>query len=443
MKRIILTITGTLAVCVAGAQEKWTLQQCIERAEANNIELQQTAISVASAEIDLNTTRNSRLPNLSAGVSDRISWGLEADYQTNLKEVSTRSSTSADLSTSVPIFAGFRINNQIKQDRLNLEAAMEGLDAARENLALQVTQYFLDVLLKKEVLYVYEEQLVLSQKQLAQTEEMVTTGKVAESQLFDMRSQVAANEVSKINAQNDLSLSLLNLSQVLNLEAPMRDVVEPDIDNIMAQNHASLLSPDEVYTTALDVKPVVRQAEYQLGAGEYQVKIAKSAYYPNISLGGSVGDGYVYKFGETGQESFATQFRNGYSVGVGLNLSIPIFNRMQTRNNVRKARLSVNDYQLRLDNVKLALYKQIQQAYQGAVSAEARFVASEKAVQAATEAFRAMQLRYEYGKATPYEYNEVQTKLISSTSQQLQAKYDYVFSTKILDFYRGVPIEIE
>lgn len=446
-------MVAALAVSAAAAQEKWTLRQCIDHAVENNIDVRQTALSVESAEIDLNTSRNSRLPNLSASVSERVSWGLEPNYLTNVKESSTRSSTSMDVSTSIPVFQGFRINNQIKQDRLNLDAAAQGLSKARENLELQVAGYFLDVLLKREILRVHSEQFELSEKQLAQTEQMVRTGKVAESQLLDMRSQVATNEVSLIGARNDLTLSLLNLSQALNLDwSPSFDIAEPDIENLIARNMASIQSPDEVYRTALDIKPHVREAESLLKSSEYQVKIAKSAYYPTLNLGASVSDGYVYKFGNLGndaqgnpivQESFATQFRNGYSVAVGLNLSIPIFNRMQTRNNVRKARLGVEDYSLRLENVKLALYKEIQQAYQSAFAAQARYSASEKAAQAAGESFRAMELRYEYGKATAYEYNEVQTKLISSKSDQLQAKYDFLFSAKILDFYRGIPIEIE
>lgn len=445
MKKVFLILAAVAAVSTVGAQDAWTLRQCIDYAVENNIALQQQALSVESAEIDLNTSRNSRLPNLNAGVGQNFSFGRMASDIDNSYVNTQASSTSVSLSTSIPVFQGFRISHEIKQDQLNLQAAAEGLKKAQENLELQVAGYFLDVLFKKEILYVYTEQLAFSEKQLAQTEELVRTGKVAESQLFDMRSQAAANEVNLIGARNELDLSLLNLSQALNLPwSPGFDIAAPDMDNVVADNISSIQSPDRVYQTALDVKPHVREAEFRLRSSERQVKIAQSGRWPSLSLGASIGDSYYYMFGQDlPQQSFADQIRNKHSESVGLNLSIPIFNRLQTRNTIRQARLSTTDYSLRLESVKQELYKEIQQAYQGAVAAQAKFSATQKAMQAAEESFRAVQLRYEYGKATVYEYNELQTKLVSSTSDQLQAKYDFLFRAKILDFYRGEPIDIE
>ncbi len=142
------------------------------------------------------------------------------------------------------------------------------------------------------------------------------------------------------------------------------------------------------------------------------------------------------------QQSLSEQIRNRHSESVGLNLSIPIFNRNATRNNVRTARLGVLNQTLALEGVKQNLYKEIQQAWQGAVAAGARYEATTKALASAEEAFRAMELRYANGKATAYEYSEANTRLVSSRSDRTQAKYDYLFRTKILDFYTGLQIEI-
>ena len=441
MKRVILTICAVAAVVSAAAQQKWTLRQCIDYAVENNIEIRQTALSVESAEIELNTSQNSRLPNLNASLGQSFSFGRSlVDYSYINRQAAN---TSLRVSTSVPVFQGMRISNEIKQNRLNLNAATENLNKAKENLELEITGYYLEVLFKKEILIVYREQSALSRDQIAKTEEMVNSGKVARSQLYDIISQNASDEVNEINAQNDLVLALLNLSQALNLEwSSAFDIAEPDMENVITDNISSLCSPDFIYQTAIGVKPHVREAEYRLQSSEYQVKLAKSAYWPSISLDATFGDGYDYVFGQDFNDTFARQIRNKHSEGVGLNLSIPIFNRNATRNSVRTARVNAANYSLQLENVKLVLYKEIQQAYQRAVAAQARYDATGRAMDAAQESFRAMQIRYDSGKATVYEYNETQTKLLSSRSERLQAKYDFLFRAKILDFYMGLRIDI-
>ncbi len=436
-------MSAVAAVVSAVAQEKWTLRQCVDYAVENNIAIQQTALNVESAEIDLNTSKNSRLPSLSAGVGQNFSFGRMASEIDNSYVNTQASNTSLSVSTSIPVFQGMRINNQIKQNKLNLKAATENLNKAKENLELEITGLYLEVLFKKEILGVYREQAALSREQVVKTEEMVESGKAARSQLYDIISQQASDEVNEINAQNDLSLALLNLSQALNLERSSGfDIVEPDMENAIADNMSSLRSPDVIYQTAIGVKPHVREAEYRLQGSEYQVKLAKSAYWPSISLGASFSDGYYYMFGSDRNVSLGEQIRNKHGESVGLNMSIPIFNRNQTRNGVRTARLNAANYSLQLDNVKVSLYKEIQQAYQRAVAAQARYDATGKALDAAEESFRAMQLRYDSGKATVYEYNETQTKLLSSQSSRLQAKYDFLFRAKILDFYMGMRIDI-
>lgn len=419
------------------------MRQCIDYAVENNIEIRQSKLSVESAEIDLNTSKNSRLPDLRAGASHNFSWGLETNYNTGLKEAANSMSTNMSVSTNMPLFQGMRISNQIKVDRLDLDAAVENLNKARENLELTVAGYYLDVLFKKEILRVHTDQVALTRLQVSNTEEMVNSGKAAFSQLYDIRSQLATAELNEVNAHNDLTMSLLNLSQALSLEwSDSFDIVEPEPDKILMSSVSALQSPDYIYQMALDTKSNVREAEYRLRSSEQQVKIAQSAYYPTLSLGASVGDGYFYRFGNQEQDDIWKQLKEGYNMSVGLNLSIPIFNRMQTRNSVRTARINVRNYNLQLENVKLSLQKEIQQAHQGAVAAQARYEATDKALQAAEESFRAVQLRYDNGKATAFEFNEANTRLLSSRSELLQAKYDFLFRTKILDFYLGRQIDI-
>jgi outer membrane protein len=452
MKKIILVFAGLVAVSTAGAQQKWTLAQCIEYAVENNIEIRQTALNVENAALDLNTTQNSRLPSLEAGVNQSFGFGRTSlrytDEETGAVydryENSQTSSTGFSLGAGMALFQGFRISNQVKAGRLDLQAAAEGLERAKQNLELNVAGYYLDVLFKKEILAVYRQQSALTLEQVENTTRMVDEGKVARSQLYDIEAQYAQNRVSEVNAENDLSLSLLNLAQALDLPpSPDFDVAEVDADGIVPAAPALARSPETLYQTALGVKPAVREAELRLQSSQLGVKIAQSGFWPSLNLSANVNSGYQYVFGQNvPQPDFSDQMRDQLREGVGLNMSIPIFNRNSTRNSVRAARLGVMNQTLALQGVKQALYKEIQQAHQRAVAAEARYRATLEATKAATESFRAMELRYTSGKATVYEYSEANTTLISSRSEQMQAKYDYLFSTKILDFYAGERIDI-
>jgi outer membrane protein len=246
--------------------------------------------------------------------------------------------------------------------------------------------------------------------------------------------------VAEVNAENELALALLNLEQVLNLEGgPAFDIADPGLEII--PETAMLRAAEDIYAASVDTRPAVREAQMMLRSSEYQVKIAKSAWWPSISLGGGFNDRYSHAFGVPNQLDFAEQIKQ-YDGSVGLSMSIPIFNRNATRNSVRQARLGVMNRELALEGVKLALYKEIQQAWQGAVAAGARYDATSKALISAEEAARTMELRYEEGKATALEYGDAYTRLISSRSEQTQAKYDYLFRTKILDFYLGRPINL-
>lgn len=425
-------MTGVSAQEVAQGRQ-WTLAECIEQAVESNIGVRQTALRAEGAAVNLNSSRMSRLPSLSAGMGQTFSFGRAASQIDNTY-IDTRSSNSSlSASANVNLFGGFSTNNQIKADKLDLKAATAGLEAARESVELSVTGYYLDVLFKKEVLGVFREQTVLVGRQVDNTRVMFDEGRVSNAQLLDIEAQLADARVNEVTAENDLALSLLTLSQALNLSdgtgfdiAPVGEEVDP----------VPAPSPEAVYETAVGLRPSVRQAEYALESAHRKVKVAQGAYWPSLSLGASFSDGYYYMFGQdAAQQDLADQLRNKHGENIGLNLSIPIFNGNRARNNVRLARLSAAGSSLDLDAAKQELYKQIRQAWQTAVGARSGFEASSTALTAAEEAFRAMELRYNGGKATAYEYAQASTQLASARSDQARAKYNYLFSTRVLDFY--------
>lgn len=442
MKKYIISCSLLLVCLCSQAQNKWTLRQCVDYAVQNNIELKQQSLDVKNSEINLSTSKNSRLPDLNASLGQSFNFG-RSTLGTNVSEAVNSSRSSFSVSTSVPIFTGFRIPNQIKADELTLHAAMEGLKKAQENLELQVVSLYLDVLFKKEILKAYQEQAGLSKQQVDRTSMLVESGKVPASQLYDIKAQLAKDESNVTMADNDLALSLLNLSQALNLASnDAFDIEEPKVDNIVDNNLGSVLPPNQVYQMALGIKPHIKEAEYKLESSKKTLKVAQAGYWPTLGFSAGYSTSYQSVSGQN-NVSFSKQIRDFGSEYLSFSLSIPIFNRFETRNRVRSARLSIENQNLALDNVKLALYKEIQQAYQSAVSSQAKYNSASKAYEAADESFKYARERYDIGKSTVFEFNEAQTKLLTSKSERIQAKYDFIFRAKILDFYQGKEIDIE
>jgi len=432
-----------LSLPVYAQTKQWTLEECISYAIEHNITVKRMEIQKNVAEVDVNTAQMSRLPDLNASAGQNWSFG-RTQIKTGLYENINQANSSASIGSSVPIFTGFRIPNEIARNKLALQAAMENLAKAKEDLSLNIATLFLQVMFNKELVKISESQMQLSESQVQRTEILVDAGKVPSSQLYDIKAQVANDKVSVIQAENDLNLALLDLKQSLELEKETEfDIVVPDMSNIVDKTMSSVQPVNVVFDNAVQIKPVVKAQEYMVAGAEKTLKIAQSGYLPTLSLNFGLGTGYYYMYGKDfTNTSFSEQFKNNRQEYIGLNLSIPIFNRFSVRNQVRNARFNITDQQLALENVKKNLFKEIQTAYLNAVSSQAKYTASQDAVASTSEAFRLAQERYEVGKSSVFEFNEARTKLLQSRLQQAQSKYDYIFRAKILDYYNGIPIKL-
>lgn len=423
---------------------KWTLRECIDYATEHNIGVKQQELQVQSAEVNLNTSKNSRLPNLTASVAEQFTFGRSQLTSSNGYQKGNSSGTAWQANSSTPLFTGFKISNDIKSKEFSLKAATEGLNKAKDNLQLDITSYYLDVLYKKELLRVSQEQARLTQNQVEKTEILYSAGKVPLSQVYDIKSQLASDELSITNAQNDLDNSLLALSQALNLSYYENfDIQEPDVDriNIVPGALATSVHPDEVFQRAIEIKPQIKEALYNIESSKKDIKVAQAGYWPTLSLDLNY-QGGAQRVYNSENINFNRQWHDNQSESVLFTLSIPIFDRFETRNNVRQARINKLTRDLELDNVKLAMYKEIQQAYQNAIAAESKYNSTTKAYDAAAESFKYASDRYQAGKITVFEYNETVTKMVTSQYEQVQSKYDYLFRYKILDFYRGIDISL-
>ena len=435
MKRVSVIAMLLLFVLQGRTQEakEWTLSDCVQYALAHNINIKQQENNVQQQQILLSTSKNSRLPDLNGSISENISFGRALTSDNTYMNRNTQS-TSFSLGTGVPVFTAGRIPADIKVHRLNLQAALQDYEYARESVMLGVATSFLEAVCQKDMVEVAERQVELSRAQVHRMELLFENDKISEADLSQIRSTLANDELSLTQQRNRYMLDLLDLSQLLELETPDGfDVARLVVDSL---EMAELPSPDIIYNEALGIKPQIQAEQIRLQSTQKSVLIAKSAYYPTLYLNAGLGSSY-YKTSGFEAMGFGRQLRDNFNQYIGASLSVPIFNRFATRNNVRSARLQVHAQQMRLDETKKSLYKEIQQAYYNAVAAIRQCESSDAALASASVAFDLMQRKYENGKATAVDYQDAKTKYMQAESQQIQSRYTYLFRRKILDFYRG------
>ena len=442
MKKTILLLAIITMGISANAQDSWTLRQCIDYATTHNVTILQAEITVKKSEVEANTAKWARLPNLNASGSQSFNWGRTqtavkdadtGDYNTKYVNTSSRG-TNMSLTSSVPLFTGFQIPSQYNLSKLNLKASMADLQKAKEDLAINIASAYLQALFNKELHQVALGQVALSQEQFNRIETLEKLGKASVAELAEAKSRVARDELNVVQTFNNYRLSILDLTQLIELETPEGfEVADPD----EAFHLNPLTPPDEVYANAVLNKPAIQAAQARLEGSKQSIKIAQSALYPSLNLNGSIGTNYY----STLNRSFSQQLGDNFSRYVGVSLNIPIFNRFATRNRIRTAKLQRDDYALKLESTKKTLYKEIQQAWYNASAAESKYASSATAAEASKASFELTSKKYENGTATAVAYNEAKQNLMKAQSDELQAKYEYIFRSKILDFYKGIEIQ--
>lgn len=450
MKKLIpICLMGLMGPISLHAQPKqWTLRECCDYAVSHNISVKQQENQLRQRELQLSTAKNQRLPDLSAGTSQNFSFGRGLTAQNTYTNTNT-SSTSFSLGTSVPLFTGFQIPNQVKLNQLNLEAATADLEKAKNDIRTQVAQAYVQILYDIEMAEVARRQIGIDSMQVARLQALVDNGKASGAELSQQQATLAQSKLTATQADNNLQLAILNLTQLLELPSPDGFAVErPSIGangtngdyEANKPHEAQLPSPDAIYAEALSVKPEVQSAQIGVKAAERSIDIAKAGYMPSLSLSGGLGTNYYTTSGFK-SDGFAKQLKNNFSQYIGLNLSVPIFNRFQTRNSVRSAEIDRENQLLQLDNTKKTLYKEIQQVYYNAVAANAKCESSAAAARSSHDAFTLMQAKYENGKANITEFNESKNNYLRAESDLVQARYEQLYQQALIRFYQGKELE--
>ena len=428
-----LTIILIFCTLLISAQRVWTLQECVDTALMNNRNIKQQRLNYKSKVISYNQAKSDRLPNLNASIGQNFNFGRSLSVD-NTYQNSNSQNTSFSVSSGVNLYNGFRMKNAIEARQAELMAAGADVQKIEKDIILNVSAAFLQVLQNKELLRNADNQLQITRENMARRKELIEAGKLAQGEIFEIQAQEAKEELSRVQAENQLQLSLLDLAQVLELDH-FQDIDVAVPVNLL-ENELALLSADEVYISALASRPEIRSAQYRLESSLKNIEIARAGYLPSLSLGAQWGTGYYNMSNMPTNPSFGTQFSNNISTGVGLSLSIPIFNRYEVKNQVENAKLNVESSKIDIENTKIELRKTIQQAYYNAIAAKNRWESSQKSVTANEESYRFASQKFEVGRANQYEVNLAKTNLSQSISEQTQAKYEYVFRMKILELMK-------
>ncbi len=433
--KLILLLAAALSAGVSARAQQgpWSLADCIDYALEHNLTVRQSELTVEQREIDLNTAQGRRLPGFRASASENLSFGrgLTAD---NTYSNSNTTSTSFSLGGDLPIFQGFDIVNGIKLSKLNLASATADLEKARDDIRVAVAQAFVQILYNQELLGVAHKQAEHDAELLEQVRERLSAGKVSGAEVSAQQATLAQSRQSEIQAQGNLRIALLELTQLLELPSPEGfSIVTPEVED---PSQLLLMRPEAIYEEAVAVKPAIESAELKVDYAQLNIARAKGALLPTLSLSGGLGTNY-YTNSKFASASFGEQLRNNFSQYVGLSLSIPIFQRFSVRNNIRTAELNFKGQQLQLENTKKALYKEIQQAYYNAVTAQARYAGSREAASSARLHYELTEEKYKVGKADIAAYNDARNSWLRAESEHIQARFQCLYQTKLLDFYRG------
>lgn len=421
----------------AQTAREWSLQECVSYALAHNLSIRQQEDNVQLQKIQLSTTRNTRLPNLSGSAGESVSFGRALTSDNTYANRNTQN-TSMSLGTSVPLITGGQLLHEVGVRRLSLQAALQDSERMKESVTLQVVSAYLECAYQKDMTEVARRQVELSALQVRRMELLFQNQKASEADLAQIRSAHAADELSLTQQQNGYMLALLDLSQLLELEHPEGFDVQRPVGE--APDGVLLPAPDAVYEQALGIKPQIAAEQIRLQGAEKNVLVARSQYFPSLYFNAGLGSSY-YRTSGWQTAGFGRQLKDNFNQYFGFSLSVPIFNRLATRNNVRAARVQVHTQQLQLEQARQTLYKEIQQAYYNALASQRQCQSSLVALQSAQTAFDLTQRKYENGKANATEFQEAKTALLRAESDEARARYTFLFRQKILQFYQTSSIE--
>ncbi|TCC95402.1 TolC family protein [Pedobacter hiemivivus] len=423
------------------AQEVITVQRAIEVTLKNNLQVTKSKLSEDLAEENFRQAKLAQYPTLSGSVGQDMNWGRN-NVSSGVYENTQNYSFSPRVSVGLDLFNGFSKINQVRQNKILLESGKVNTDKIKNDLILQVVTSYMEILYNKDRLKASKQQLEVARKQLTQQQQLLDVGNKTLADLAESKSQVAIAELDVTKAENALTISFITLAQLMDIPSSTRfDVAAPNASSFARSS--AVYDAEQVYTEALGMFPDVKLAGLQTQSAKKGIDIAKGNLYPRLSLSGGYGSFYNYNYNmpfDRKNEAFRTQIENNVSKGLGLNLSIPIFNGLQARSGVTKAKINLLQTQADEQITKNNLNKIIYQAVADLKAAESTYASATKAFEAQKEAFSVLEQRYNVGLVNSLDYSTSQTKRNTAEIDMIRAKYDLLFRAKVIDYYLGKQI---
>ncbi len=470
MKKHILFLLATSCTLNIFSQKSWTLEECISRAKEENLDIKQAKLSVLSSEQQLLQTKLSLFPSLNGSGSQGYNYGRTVDPYSNEFTNLNVKTNNFSLYSSVTLFSGFQNLNKVKRDNYEYMAKKYDVEKVINDISITVATDFLQLRFNKELVIMAEKQLEISFQQEERIGKLVSAGQLAKGSLLETQSQVASEQLQLVKAKSQKEIALLNIKQLLEIRVNTDfDIVVPSIS---LPNQSKVPSTDEIYNAALNVFPNVKSAEYRLKSCDKNLTISKGGRFPKITLNGSMGSGYsdartritgvdslgmttsgyqlasgervlmpVYNYNSE-ITPFNQQLKDNFSQSLSFSLSIPLFNGWMTNSSIANAKIGVLSAKNDLQKTKNQLRKQVEQVRADVIAAEKQYEFAKKSVEALQESFSYNEQKFNEGILNVYDYNNAKNKLIKAESDLIQAKYDYLFKIKILDFFLGKPLTL-
>lgn len=449
MKRILILISYVFFGFSIYAQSQWNLEDCLLYAQENNITIKKAFLNSKIAKQNHFQSIMFLIPSLNSSFSDNTNFGRNIDPVTNQITIDRVRNNNFNLSSSVTLFNGFQNINNIRKNNFDYLSSKYDAEKIANDISVNIVTAYLQLLYNKDLVEVSQKKVDVSVLQVERISKMVQVGSLPKGDLLNAESQKAQEELQLINAQNQRSIAKLNLMQLLDLSVsePFEIIsLEVEVDE-----HFSKVDNQDVYNLALENLPDVKSAETKLKSSERNLAISKGTRSPRLSLFASVGTLYsdanknfIYDSlaaTPTFQDyPFDDQFNDNVSQTISLSLTIPIFNSWQANSSISLARIGVLQAQYSLQEAKNNLRKIIEQAQNDAHSAQKKFIASKKSVAYQKESFQYIQNKFDLQLVNSYDYNNAKNTLFKAETELLQSKYDFLFKTKMLDFYMGKPL---
>lgn len=435
----MIAVMVAIPAVIRAQSDAWTLDACIQQALKANVSVQKARLSVAKSEEYSAQSQASRMPSVSASASQNFTWSKSIDATTGeYGAYEGGNSSSYGVNGNVTLFNGFKTNHSIRQSKLNLESSLLDVQTVEESVELNVLSAYVQMLYAREQVANAANQVAVTEQQLKLAEERMKLGSVSRSDYLQIKSSLSSERLTLADAQGTLAMARINLLQLMEMPVnDLFDVASPSVDSLVAT--LATTDAQAIYMQALQQKPQVKSAALQTQSAQLDIKMAQADRLPTLSLSAGVNSGYSYP---TNGFSYSDQIQNRLTPSVGLTLSIPIYQKRQIKTSINIAKISLSNAELTEINTRNTLRKEIEQACQDVATAQLKYQAGLESYTSGVESHQVAVEKLQQGLMNSVDYLFEKNTMITAESNLLQAKYNLIFNTKILDYYKGIPLTL-